>query len=177
MFMLHNSFSIWLLIYQNNLTWGGKEQNAWYPILITCESSFYLIAHWIFAWMYWPLAKLISNQKVLTKADRLCMNAVLYAVSFLIVMTCTLQGIANSICRENAGNPPPIIHAIEKITDWLFDVFLAVDCVIIAVAIVKIWRAPLFAQVRGMSAKRSMLIVHLCLLAMIIIGRVIYAVG
>ena len=102
------------------------------------------------------------------------MEIVLYLISFLIVATCTLQGIANAMCNQHEY---PIIHTVEKITAYLFDAFLLVDCVIISVAIVMIWRARLFADLRNMSAKRSMLIIHILLLVMIIAGRVIYAVG
>ena len=158
--------NIWFVSLDYRIVHYGHPLNAGWSILMMVSNASYLLSHWIFSTMYLRLAKLVISQKVISKRDNRCIDIFVIAVSALIVLNSVVQGLACGYCtkRDCDGNVPKYIHITEHTTAAIFDFILLFIVIIITVALVGIWRAKLFKNVRGMRANRCSMILHISLL-------------
>ena len=59
--------------------------SKWDTVTIVFANSTFYLAHWVFSWKYWPVAKHISGDKKSGMAP-------LYGMSVIVVMACIIYG-------------------------------------------------------------------------------------
>ena len=128
----------------------------------------FLLAHWLFAWKYIPMADLVQNRPQLRK-KRLILLYVLAAIIFFNSVCESYYWTKTNYCLIN-HLPMKNYEQINRVLFLVHTGFLLIDVFVILVSLAKVWK---FTLDRKVSTNKLMMIMHVLMLLLLIVASIL----